>query len=66
MEATEPPLDLHPRVLALLVTSVLLLISWRMRLKRHPNEPSYLDSKLPLIGHVIGLLQRRHRYYVDL
>ena len=37
-----------------------------LRVKRYANEPPYIEPKVPIIGHPIGLLQRKYYYYIDL
>jgi hypothetical protein len=32
----------------------------------HPQEPVYLQPKIPLIGHVIGLMRHGGAYYAKL
>ena len=36
------------------------------KIKYYTNEPPYVKSRLPIVGHVIGLLQYRSYSYVDL
>lgn len=31
-----------------------------------PKEPPTLPQKFPVIGHVIGMIQKKARYYVQL
>ncbi|PQE15686.1 cytochrome p450 protein [Rutstroemia sp. NJR-2017a BBW] len=34
--------------------------------KRDQNEPQYISPKVPIIGHAIGLLQKKYDYYISL
>ena len=34
--------------------------------KQDPQEPPLIKSKIPLVGHLIGLALRRNDYYVHL
>ena len=34
--------------------------------KRFKDEPPYINPKVPLIGHAIGLVRKRYGYLVDL
>lgn len=33
---------------------------------RAAKEPLYIEPTIPLVGHAIGLLQRKYDYYIDL
>ena len=37
-----------------------------LAIKQDPREPPLVPSKIPLFGHLIGLVQRKNEYYVDL
>ena len=34
--------------------------------KHDPREPPLLSQTIPIIGHVIGMLRKKGRYYVQL
>ncbi|KAL9027157.1 MAG: hypothetical protein Q9196_004284 [Gyalolechia fulgens] len=44
----------------------LSLLRRLLRIQRYPDEPPYIDPKFPFIGHVLGVLQSKYGYYVDL
>ena len=50
----------------LLGSCILLVYVRLLRTKHYTNEPSYVRPKFPIIGHVIGLLQHRYYYFVNL
>ncbi len=45
---------------------VLWLFIRPSKIKYYTDEPPYVKSRLPIVGHVIGLLQYRSYSYVDL
>ncbi|KAL2045337.1 hypothetical protein N7G274_002420 [Stereocaulon virgatum] len=53
-----------------LVLLILIVISYAIsgivEARHDAREPPALPSKIPLIGHVIGLLQKKARYYAQL
>ena len=50
-----------------LLGSCILLVSIRLlKTKHYANEPPYVRPKFPIIGHVMGVLQHRYYYYVNL
>ena len=50
-----------------LLGSCILLVYVRLsRTMHYTNEPPYVRPKFPIIGHVIGLLQHRCYYFVNL
>ena len=47
-----------------LATSVYFLIDRFLSTKHDPREPPLMAQKIPLVGHVIGLLRQKLKYYV--
>ena len=41
-------------------------ISGVLEAKRDPREPPTLPQRIPFIGHVIGMIQKKAKYYVRL
>ena len=37
-----------------------------LALKQDPQEPPLIPPKIPLVGHLIGLVMRKNDYYVEL
>lgn len=52
--------------LCIIGTCTLFLLKRVMETKHYANEPSWIEPKIPIIGHVIGLLQQKYAYYVNL
>jgi hypothetical protein len=54
-------------VALLLATPPLLFLAVKLLgPARAANEPPYIEPTIPLVGHAIGLLQRKYDYYTDL
>ncbi|KAK1566094.1 cytochrome P450 [Colletotrichum navitas] len=49
--------------LLLLVAAILVNGSWLGAEKQDPREPQVLKPKIPLVGHIFGLLGSRQHYY---
>ena len=43
-----------------------ILYALACRAGRDPREPPDAETKIPLFGHVIGIMQRKFRYYAEL
>lgn len=50
----------------LFVAGVYLLVNHFLVTKIDPKEPPLLPPKIPLVGHVIGLMRQKVYYYLDL
>ncbi len=37
-----------------------------LAVKQDPQEPPLVPSKIPVFGHLVGLVMRKNDYYVDL
>lgn len=46
--------------------AVFLLVNRFLIAKHDPKEPPLLPPKIPLVGHVIGLMRQKVYYYLDL
>lgn len=46
--------------------AVYLLVNHFLIAKHDPKEPPLLPPKIPLFGHVIGLMRQKVYYYLDL
>ncbi|KAH6665540.1 cytochrome P450 [Halenospora varia] len=55
-----------PIIAVLGLASLLLLFTKFWGVRRFKGEPTYIEPKVPFIGHVIGMLQRKYDYYIDL
>lgn len=44
--------------------SLLFTLDWASSLLDDPREPKRVQTKIPLIGHLIGLLRQRTEYIV--
>lgn len=55
-------------VLVLLALFAVLLFSFDqiLKVKKYIREPTYIPSKLPYCGHIIGLLKHKMYYYSTL
>lgn len=54
-------------LLFLLSFAAAYLLANRYLIGKHdPNEPPLLPSKIPIVGHVIGLMRQKVYYYLDL
>ena len=64
---TKEMMEAKPFLIALLfvaATLALLFLTEYLYGPRHlPNEPPVVDSSIPFVGHIIGLLRHGHRYY---
>ncbi|KAM3064742.1 hypothetical protein ACMFMG_005737 [Clarireedia jacksonii] len=49
-----------------LLAGCLLLLSWASRSKASSKEPPIISSKIPLIGHMLGLMKYKLAYYTML
>lgn len=53
--------------LAIAILLALLYAFSRYQESQHdPKEPPFLPQKIPFIGHIIGMIQKKARYYVHL
>lgn len=50
----------------LFVISIFSIFGQKIGVKRDPNEPPYIAPKIPYIGHAIGLILRKYKYYIKL
>ena len=66
MEASSLYLSTSSLTLCIIGTCTFLLLKRLSSIKRYANEPSWIEPKFPIIGHVIGLLQQKYSYYVHL
>ena len=48
------------------VTVACYLVDWLFTLFDDPAEPPRAHPRIPIIGHVLGLVSRGGDYYVDL
>lgn len=42
------------------------LLARFLKVKHDPREPPILPQTIPVVGHVIGMIQKKGRYYVQL
>lgn len=59
-------MDLTTPFIILTIATAVYLLGLVIGVKRTDNEPPYISPKIPIIGHAIGLLQRKYDYYVTL
>lgn len=50
----------------LFFAAVYLLANCYLTSKHEPNEPPLVPPKIPIVGHVIGLIRQKVYYYLDL
>lgn len=54
-------------LLFLLSFAAVYLLANRYLISKHdPNEPPLLPPKIPIVGHVIGLIRQKVYYYLDI
>lgn len=37
-----------------------------LAVKQDPKEPPFISPRIPIVGHLIGLVMRKNDYYLDL
>ena len=45
-----------------LALGVVFLLSWQITERGHPNEPPYIRSRVPYLGHIIGMIRGGAKY----
>lgn len=63
--------SINPTATSLLVAVTVLACSIFvfdrvLGVKRSAHEPPYISPKVPVVGHVVGLLRYKFDYYIDL
>lgn len=57
------------QVVLVCTTAVLVISYYALRYvseRSDPKEPPVVSSKIPFLGHVIGLIRKKSEYYVQL
>ena len=54
--------------LPILALALLAFLSFDYLLgpRKYPREPPYIPSKIPLVGHILGLMKEKNHYYTKL
>ena len=58
----------YPKATLILGFSILVyfLASYTLNAKQDSREPPRVRARIPFVGHVIGLVRKKFRYYVEL
>ena len=59
-------MHLIPFLAIAILLALLYALSHYQESKHDSQEPPFLPQKVPFIGHIIGMIQQKTRYYVHL
>ena len=65
LNATVGVMESYPPLILLSIIAACLLVWHRFRAQMDPLEPPQLKPRIPLVGHLIGML-RYHTVYLEM